>query len=258
MINSRLPASRLALAVAAAALIAGCAAHVAKTVDPDRVEPVMRFDDWTYFHNVGIAWDGRQYYTLNGGNANHGRISVFDRQGKLKSSTSIDVDGRSIMYCRRDRKLYIKGYSTDLQVYNPKARLVTTRKRDVFHSSQSSVALDPDGRRIYELAGGTLYVRSFPGFDLIAEIEDISDEALPYNSTIAASGSFLYTWDDDGTVSVWDKQGAPVGEFELPSGRHGMSLTWANGLLWCAVDADGKDDGANGFWYGYSLGKGVR
>jgi hypothetical protein len=39
----------------------------------------------------------------------------------------------------------------------------------------------------------------------------------------------------------------------LPRDGFGFSLTWTNGMLWIAEDADGTDVGADGYWHGYKI-----
>jgi hypothetical protein len=224
----------------------------------ENVKQVIAFDDEVYFHNVGITWDGKDYYTLNGGNEEHGKVNVYDRKGKLKSSEEPEVDGRAIFYNPGDMTIYVKGYSTNLMTYEPELGVVLDDEEDVFHSDQSSPALAPDGKTIYELAEGTLYIMDFPSMDVRKSIEDFSSLEMPYNSTIAASRDYLFTWNAEGKVKVYDLDGNYLANFQLRKGLHGMSLTWCNGLLWGAVDADGKAEGAVGTWHGYNLGPGIK
>jgi len=245
-------------AVAALMLAATACVTSVVSINPDRIQQAVTFDEETYYHNVGIAWDGEQYFTVNGGNENSGQVNEFDSDGELVSSADVEVDGRAIFYCPSDRKLYIKSFSRSLLTYDPDAEEVTDVRADAFHGEQSSPALSPDGKTIYELADGTLHVMSFPALKEIRRIRQFSTQADPYNSTIAASRQHLFTWDESGTVSMYDLKGRFESSFQLESGLHPMSLTWANGMLWGAIDADGKDEGAVGTWHGYSLGTDVK
>ena len=245
--------------VFAALMLAGAACVTSVvSINPDHVQQAVSFDDETYFHNVGIAWDGAQYFTLNGGNEEYGQVSSYEPDGELDNAASVEIDGRAIFYCPTDRKLYIKNYGLGLYVYDPddeEARLV---KANAFHGEQSSPALSGDGKTIYELADGTLYIMSFPAMKVLRKIKDFSTADMPYNSTIAASRDHLFTWDPEGYVTMYSLKGKFQSSFMFEEGLHPMSLTWTKGMLWGAIDADGKEDGAIGTWHGYNLGRGVR
>jgi len=245
--------------VLAALMLAGaaCVSSVL-SVNQDHVQQAVSFDDETYYHNVGIAWDGEQYFTLNGGNEECGQVSEFAPDGELDNSAGVEVDGRAIFYCPTNKKLYIKTYSLDLYSYDSDEEEAQLVKSGVFHAEQSSPALSPDGKTIYELADGTLYIMTFPAMKKVRQIDNFSTEDSPCNSTIAAGRQHLFTWDADGMVSMYDLKGKFQSAFELEEGLHPMSLTWAKGMLWGAIDADGKDEGAVGTWHGYTLGPGVK
>lgn len=246
------------LLLAALALAGAACVSSVVSINPDHVQQAVSFDDETYFHNVGIAWDGAQYFTLNGGNEEYGQVSNYSPDGELDNEASVEVDGRAIFYCPTDKKLYIKDYSLRLYSYDPEEEEAQLVKVNVFHGDQSSPALSPDGKTIYELADGTLYVMSFPAMKVLRKIEDFSTEDSPCNSVIAASRQHLFTWDEDGMVSMYDLKGKFQSSFQFEDGLHPMSLTWANGMLWGAMDADGTDEGGIGTWHGYTLGPGVK
>jgi hypothetical protein len=236
---------------------AACVSSVV-SVNPDRVKQAVSFEDETYYHNMGIAWDGSEYFTLNGGNEASGQISVFSEDGELDHSSDVSIDGRAIFYCPTDKKLYLKPFSLDLQSYDSDAEEALLEKSAVFHSDQSSPALSPDGKTIYELAEGTLYIMSFPAMKVLKEINHFSTLGSPYNSVIAASAKHLFTWNSDGVVSMYNLNGKLQSSFKLEEGLFSFSLTWANGMLWGAEDANGSEDGAVGNWHGYTLGAEVK
>lgn len=251
---------RTILVVLVALVVLSCTPGIVKPTQSN-IKQVIKFDDEIYFHNVGIAWNGKNYYTLNGGNKDYGKVNTYDRNGELKGSAKVTVDGRAIFYSPAKKKFYVKGYSQDLQSYNPKLHVVRTEAAGVFHDEQSSPALSPDGKTMFELSGGTLYIMDFPGMavrKMIEEFSDVTDANATYNSVIAAGRDYLFTWSEDGTVVVYDHDGKHVSDFQLKTGLYAKSLTWANGMLWGAEDADGRTEGGTGTWYGYSLGPGVK
>ncbi|MBN2538229.1 hypothetical protein JXB37_08140, partial [candidate division WOR-3 bacterium] len=130
---------------------------------------------------------------------------------------------------------------------------------DAFGEENSSVAWSPDGEYIYELGeDGTVVVyESYLGFEEDEfELTRWSEEH-GYDFALAASDKYLFTWDEGGVVYVHGLDGSYVTRFELPRDGFGFSLSWANGMLWIAEDADGGEDGATGHWYGYKL-KGLK
>ena len=223
-----------------------------------RPELVMTIEDKVFYHNVGITFDGKYYYTVNGGNEDYGKVNQYDASGNLVASADVEADGRAIFYNPADGKIYIKTYMRDLLVYDPKLKDVKVVAEGVFHDHQSSPALDPSGKRIYELVDGTLYVMEFPSMKDIQTIEGLPCGDFPHNVAIAASKNFLFTWDEDGNVYVLDKAGKELASFKVKNTFHGMSLSWANGMLWGAEDADASSYGGTGTWFGYSLGPGIK
>ncbi|MEO0191718.1 MAG: hypothetical protein ABIM46_02920 [candidate division WOR-3 bacterium] len=218
----------------------------------------MKISDEVFFHNVGITFDGKYYYTINGGKEGYGKVNRYDAEGNLVSSSDVQVDGRAIFYNPYDGKIYIKSYMRDLLVYNTKTGDVSVVAEGIFNDNQSSPALDPSGKRIYELVDGTLYVMNFPSMEVIETIEGIPCGEFPYSCTIAASKDYLFTWDEEGTVYVLDKKGNELTTIKLKDTFHGMSLSWANGMIWGAEDADASSYGGVGTWFGYTLGPGVK
>jgi WD40 repeat protein len=258
-IGGTMKAKNLGVLMVALLILAGaaCVSSIV-SVKPDQIKQAVSFEDETYFHNADIAWDGQEYFTLNGGNEEYGQVSEFSPDGERVNSADVSIDGRAIFYCPTDKKLYIKSYSLDLHSYDPDAEEVELVKSDVFRDEQGSPALSPDGKTMYELSDGTLYVMSFPAMKVLRKVENFSTLGSPHNSVIAASRQHLFVWDDAGVVSVYDLKGKFQSSFELGDGLYSMSLTWANGMLWAAEDADGKTDGAVGTWHGYTLGPGVK
>ncbi|MBN2466120.1 hypothetical protein JXD38_10920 [candidate division WOR-3 bacterium] len=227
---------------------------------PAGVTPVqkVKFTDHVRYHNMGIAWDGDYYYTVNGGNTDYSDLNLYDESGSLEDSYDFGTDGRAILYSPDEEQLYLKEYGTDLSWVDLDFEEAGLEHEDVFRGDQSHVAMSPDGEKLYELYEGTVYV-----YDAITGDEETSFELPSYNTTgergyanaIAASGKFLFVWapDSDTDILVYGIDGKYVTKFTLPRSGFGFSLSWANGMLWIAEDADGDSDGADGTWYGYAL-----
>lgn len=232
----------------------------------------MKLFDEVRFHNMGIAFDGQYYYTINGGNSEYSDLNKYDKKGKLVDRYDLEIDGRAIFYSPLEKKLLVKPYGTSLQYVDLRTEEVENKYGDIFIEDQSHPAMSPDGRKIYELYDGTVRV-----YDVESgkrkrslNLERYNENnAKGYSRAIAASDKYLFVWapdetytDEDGEeqtipnanrILVYDLNGKYVTEFSLPVEGFGFSLTWANGMLWVAEDADGGADGATGIWYGYEI-----
>ena len=224
------------------------------------VTPVqkMEFTDYVYYHNMGITWDGEYYYTVNGGNTEYSDLNTYDDAGEPDESYDLSVDGRAIFYSPDDEQLYLKAFGTDLSYVDLGMEETDIEHEGIFNGEQSHPAMSPDGLKLYELLDGEVYV-----YDASTGDEESSLELSSYNTTselgyaysIAASDRFLFVWapNSDREILVYGVDGKYVTKFELPRSGYGFSLSWANGMLWIAEDADGDEDGADGTWYGYEL-----
>jgi hypothetical protein len=225
------------------------------TVEP---EQKLKFTDEVCFHNMGMTWDGEYYFTVNGGNSEYGKVDKYDESGDFIESYEIETDGRSIMYSPEEEQLYVKAYGQDLLSADLDLEETSIEHEGIFQGEQTSVAMSPDGLTLYELYEGDVHV-----YDMDAGEESESFTLEHYNTTdeggysyaIAASDKFLFAWgpDTDKEIYVYTLAGKYVTKFDLPREGFGFSLSWANGMLWVAKDADGSTDGAEGTWYGYEL-----
>ncbi|MEO0248609.1 MAG: hypothetical protein ABIN58_03490 [candidate division WOR-3 bacterium] len=250
---------KLLLPIALLAVATACTPKVVSLSETGvKPELVMKIEDEVFFHNVGITFDGKYYYTVNGGNEGYGKVNQYDASGKLVTSADIEADGRAIFYNPADGKIYIKTYMRDLMVYNPKLKEANIVAESVFQDNQSSPALDPSGKRIYELVDGTLYVMEFPSMKEIETIDGLPCGDFPHSVAIAASKNYLFTWDETGKVYILDKKGKELANFKVKNTFHGMSLSWANGMIWGAEDADASSYGGVGTWFGYTLGPAIK
>jgi hypothetical protein len=250
---------RLGLAALAVVVFgrATCGKHEGGGVSVTPVQK-MKFTDHVHYHNMGITWDGEYYYTINGGNTEYSDLNKYDDSGELDTEYHIGADCRAILYSPDDEQLYVKPYSASLDEVDLDAEETNTSLEDIFSGDQSSVAMSPDGEKLYELSGGKVHV-----FDASNGDEDDSFKLSSYNTTeglgyayaIAASDKFLFVWapNSNKDILVYGIDGKYVTKFELPRSGFGFSLSWANDMLWIAKDADGNSDGADGTWYGYEL-----
>jgi tricorn protease-like protein len=156
-----------------------------------------------------------------------------------------------------EEQLYVKPYSMSLDEVDLDAEETSTSLEDIFSGDQSSVAMSPDGEKLYELHDGTVAVFNADGGEetTFKLSRYNTTEELGYAHAIAASDKFLFVWapNSDKEILVYGVDGKYVTQFELSRSGFGFSLSWANDMLWIAEDADGSSDGADGTWYGYEL-----
>jgi hypothetical protein len=225
---------------------------------PARVTPELRvtISDEVPYHNMGIAWDGRNYWTVNGGNDGYSRVNRYTRTGEFVESYDFGLDGRAIGYHAGEGVPVVKIYGSALYALEPDDEDTELLHDDELESDQGSVGFSPDGSRIYEFDDGTVRVLATEDGDELdeLEIEDYyGEESGGYAYAIAASDKFLFTWKSETEINVHDFTGRFVTSFELPRTGFGFSLSYCNRLLWIAEDADGSTEGAVGKWYGYRL-----
>ncbi len=222
------------------------------------VKPVLRhiIADRVPFHNVGITFDGQYYYTINGGNEEYSVVNQYDRAGTFVRSYDFGIDGRAIGCDPSEGRIYAKAFGEDLLLLNFDTEEADIEHELLFAQEQTSVGFSPDGRFIYELDDGELIVYdAVEGDELDSyELEHYSEvEEGGYAYSIAASDRFIFAWKNEKEINVYDLTGRYITSFDLPNPGFGFSLSYCNGLLWVASDADGGTDGAVGRWYGYKL-----
>jgi hypothetical protein len=249
----------LKLGFAALALVVFTRATCGKPKEP-QVTPVeqLSFDDHVYYHNMGITWDGNHYFTVNGGNTGYSNLNEYDDEGGEVETYDLGIDGRAILYDPDDEQLYVKTFSTDLTTVDLILEETDTEHEGMFQGDQTSVAMSPDGEKLYELFEGEVFVydaetgEEESSFKLSSVSEE---EAYGYKYAIAASDRFLFVWapKSETEILVYGLDGKYVTRFALPRSGFGFSLSWANDMLWIAKDADGSSDGEDGTWYGYAL-----
>ncbi len=223
---------------------------------PAGVRPVqvMKIKDNVYYHNVSITYGDGKYYTINGGNEDWSVLNIYDKKGRFLDSYDVGLDGRTVFYHPDDELLYVKTCGSELYTVDPEDGEAEIDLEYIFDDENSSPAYSPDGEYVYELIDGEVrVVESFLGEEEGAFDLALYGEEHGYKHAIAASDKFLFTWDEDAEVFVHDLEGEFVTKFKLPKTGFGFSLSWCNGMLWIAEDADAGDDSGDGYWYGYRL-----
>ncbi len=217
-------------------------------------EEIMKLKDYVYYHNVSITYDGKHYFTINGGNDLYFTLNEYDREGNFIRSYDLLLDGRAIFYNPIDHTLYLKDYGSDLYRIMLKKEDYDYKLLESFEEYNSSPAISPDGSKIYEFIEGTVRVLDFYTGEILDRffIEDYYD-SHGYNMSIAASEKYLFIWGDEKKVLVYDLNGRNVGDISLPRLGFGFSLSYCNDMLWIAEDADAGEDGGYGYWFGYKL-----
>ena len=217
------------------------------------VLPVISFEDFPYNHNMHITSDETYYYTINGGSASYGQVSVFDLFGNLIQTYPIAIDGRGISMNKTDGYLYVSTFGGDIvRIDDLAAGTFTTVFSGIMQNCQASFAISTDGTLFYDFYAGTLLVRDFNTGLVLNTIMGLAYGNGNYGGeeAVAVDASHIFTWDATlQTVYVYDLAGGFIQTLPLDSGDNGISLSIANNLLF--VSRDGNY--AVGTWYGYSV-----
>jgi hypothetical protein len=222
-------------------------------------DPVLEivFKDRTGNHNMGIASDGKYYYTCNGGNYSIGRINKYTLAGDSITSYPMAIDMRSIMYNKDDGKFYVSGFESNTserniyKITSLQDGTFTKVLPNLYDNIQSSVALSDDGRYLYAFNAGTLKQYKLSDGSPTDTINGLnSGTASGSDKAVAVDPNYLYTWDPaTGEVYAYDHSGAYKKSITLSNGNYGFSLSVANGYLFVAKDSNY----GTGIWYGYNI-----
>ena len=222
-------------------------------------DPVLEiaFKDRPGNHNMGVATDGKYYYTCNGGSYTIGRINKYTLTGDSITSYPIAIDMRSIMYNTADGSLYVSGFesnTSERNIYRITNLANATFDKvlpNLYDYYQSSVAMSDDGQFLYAFNKGTLKQYKLTDGSLVDTFT-----GLNYGNTSSADGAvvvdpdYFYTWNaSTGEVYVYDHTGTYIKSITLSNGNYGYSLSLANGYLFAAKDGNY----ATGIWYGYNI-----
>lgn len=158
---------------------------------------------------------------------------------------------RSVMYNPADKKLYVNTYGRKLYKIND---LVQGIYNEVFdfseRSEQSAPAINPNGKLIYFMEYGEVYVYNLKNKKLKTTLSGLNtaDNAAEGGTAIAVDKKYIYSWNaGQQTVYIYDLKGKYQKSVKLNQGDYGFSLSHANGLLWVSTDGNYEE----GTWYGY-------
>ena len=211
-------------------------------------DPVLEivFKDRPGNHNMGIASDGKYYYTCNGGNYTIGRINKYTLTGDSITSYPIAIDMRSIMYNKADGKLYVSGFESSTserniyQITSLQNGTFTKLLPNLYDNYQSSVALSDDGQFLYAFNKGTLKQYKLSDGSLVDTFNGLNYGTTSGADAVAAvDPDYFYTWNPTtGEVFAYDHAGTFKKSVTLSNGNYGFSLSLANGYLFVAKDGN--------------------
>ncbi len=223
-------------------------------ISSQEIQPELSFIEFPKTHNAHITSDGKYLYTCNAGNSIKGKISKFDTKGNLIKNYGIQIDMRSIMYCKKDKYLYVSGYDQNIyKITDLENGIYQKINTDLIIDPQAAIALDTKGKSLYHFKDGILEIYTFPEGDLISQYEGLpcGDGFLTGNSVIAVSKKHFFTWNSDKqAIYAFNNRGEQVKTIKITKGSYGISLSYANGLLFVSDDGDYQD----GTWYAYDVG----
>ncbi len=217
-------------------------------------KPSVSFEHDPESYCMHICWDGYNYYTINGGVSEVGKITGFSAQGVFLGSYNLRLDMRSIFYHPVNKHFYI--CTTDKKLYkiiDLSAGTYELVYENLYENKQLSLSIDPKGKFLYAFDNGTLSIHKFKNGNLIRQLSGLKcgDGNRKGGATVAVDKYFnVYTWDSESkTVYVYDKKGTFKKSFTLAEGDFGYSLSFANNKIFVSKSSKGK----KGKWFGYSL-----
>ncbi len=220
-------------------------------INAQTLTPKLVFNEHPQTHNMHITSDGQYLYTCNGGKSESGQISKFTLDGTKIGSYMIELDMRSVMYNQADKKLYVNTYGQKLYKINDLVQGVYSEVYDFSErDEQSAPALSPDGKLIYFMEYGEVYIYTMKNRKLKTTLSGLNtaDNAAEGGTAIAVDRKYIYSWNaGQQTVYIYDMKGKYKKSVKLKQGDYGFSLSHANGLLWVSTDGDYEE----GTWYGY-------
>jgi hypothetical protein len=220
----------------------------------EKPELAIKFADYVYFHNASITFNGKYYYTINGGNDSYCTLNEYDTDGNFIDSYDVGLDGRAIFYNPTDKKLYVKIYGTELYSVDLFYEEAEIEYSDIFKEENSSPAMSPNGKYYFELASGKIRMLDASTGTKVKTINiDKYYDEHGYNGSIAASDHYIFVWNDEDEIIVYDYDGELCAEIAMPRPGYGFSLSYCKNLLWIATDADASTSGDEGTWFGYRL-----
>lgn len=217
------------------------------------VTQAFRFNEFPLTHNMHITWDGKYYYTCNGGKALKGQISKYDNNGRLVENYNIELDMRSIMYSPAEKALFVYCYDKSIcKLIDLSSGTYQVIAQDFGSDVQATPALGPKGKTLYYFSDGILKTYSFPDLSIKQTLVgfECGDGVSAGNAAVAVSKKHIFTWDSEHkTIYMYNMKGQKVKTFSIPEGDYGFSLSFANKLIFTATDGNYSE----GTWHGYAV-----
>lgn len=233
-------------------LVAAISISIASTYSQP-IDPVKSFSEDPGTHNMHICYDGKHYYTINGGKSPEGKISKFDKDGALLKEYPVELDMRSIMYNKKDKHFYVNCYDKNIyRIENLEYGTYSLLFEGIYGNDQAGLALDPKARYLYYLDNGTLRIIDFSNGEVYKTYYNIKcgPDSFSGGAVVACGKKYLYTWDSyEQLVYVYDYKMNLKGSYGITEGDYCFSLSYADGFVFVAVD--GNYD--VGTWYAYKI-----
>lgn len=210
------------------------------------------FTDALASTTMTIAYDGNSYWSTSGGTTNGPRLAQYDSNGGLVQTYAPGFDFRSV-FTDANGDVMIRPFNNNTlhrqTAPGQFAADVTLTGGTV--DAQSSVVQNDDGEYVSMLAGNVQRFDANGQFLGSFSLNGFFDFGYPSNRGIAAAGDYLLTYDETGSLSVWDYSGNIVGVTTLDGAGTSFdslfSLSYANDRVFIV-------DAAGGEWRGYNLG----
>lgn len=191
----------------------------------------------TYTYLTGVAWDGTNYYAINGGDSQYGKIAVYSSEGIFLRNINTIIDGRGIVYA--NGKIYAKDNNNT--IYELKNDTLEKTGEYAFQTDKSKIAITPDGRQMLDHYQGKVVRYSFPEGNKISEVtlnpplDGYEQPARPYQ--IATDGYYMY-FITGPKIYYYNPDGKLIGTDMLEQGPQPepsldeWSLSYTNGRIW--------------------------
>lgn len=217
------------------------------------LKPKIIIEEHPITHNAHICFDGKFYYTVNGGIADHGTIHKISKKGKIIGSYSIDLDMRTIMYDKNRDVFFVSSFDGNVyEITNMENGAFELLHKSIYKEKQSSIALSKNGNYFYCNEFGTVSIYDSRSAVLIKRMENFNcgESAESGGLSIAVSKDHIYTFDPElHIIYCYTLKGKLVESFDYSDGDFACSLSFANKMVFIAKDGNYE----MGYWYGYKL-----
>ncbi len=230
------------------------------------VSPEISFNDRLdvggsigFTYPTGLAWDGTNYYSINGGNKDpaDGRIAVYSKEGIFQKSIETRVDSRGIQYAAG--KIYVK--DNENRIYELKEDALEPIGEHQLQTPSSKIAISPDGSWMLDHYNGKVVKYAFPGGENIGEIglnPGLDSYEMGRAFQIATDGYYMY-FITGPKVYYYNPAGTLMGTEVLEKGPETTptldewSLSYTNGRIWVYKCVQSGGICADDNWYGYTI-----